>query len=64
MTLARVREVHADGTNGIHDIHMNQGSTGSFVHRKNDDRNDHDDVWQEITDADPGSLAPPDRSKR
>jgi uncharacterized protein YukJ len=92
--------LYTDGTNGIHDIHMNQGSTGSFVHRQGDDHNDHNDVWQdgavlvdmgeagwagyftaftqqnvptdalgnptpgahEITDADPGSLAPQDRS--
>jgi uncharacterized protein YukJ len=38
--------LYTDGTNGIHDIHMNQGSTGSFVHKKNDDHNDHNDVWQ------------------
>ena len=36
-----------DGTNGIHDIHMNQGSSGSFVHRDGDDGNDHNDVWQD-----------------
>lgn len=32
---------------GIHDAHMNQGSTGSFLHRPGDDRNDHNDVWQD-----------------
>jgi uncharacterized protein YukJ len=36
-----------DGTNGIHDIHMNQGSSGEFVHRPDDDGNDHNDVWQD-----------------
>lgn len=32
---------------GIHDTHMNQGSTGSFLHRPDDDPNDHNDVWQD-----------------
>ena len=32
---------------GIHDIHMNQGSSGGFVHRTNIDDNDHNDVWQD-----------------
>jgi uncharacterized protein YukJ len=32
---------------GIHDIHMNQGSTGSFIHRPGNDSNDHNDVWQD-----------------
>ena len=33
--------------NGIHDTHMNQGSTGTFIHRPADDSNDHNDVWQD-----------------
>jgi hypothetical protein len=33
--------------NGIHDTHMNQGSTGEFIHRPGDDSNDHNDVWQD-----------------
>jgi uncharacterized protein YukJ len=32
---------------GIHDTHMNQGSTKSFIHRPSDDSNDHNDVWQD-----------------
>jgi uncharacterized protein YukJ len=36
-----------DTGDGIHDTHMNQGSTGSFVHRPDDDHNDHNDVWQD-----------------
>jgi len=32
---------------GIHDTHMNQGSTGSFIHRTGDDSNDHNDIWQD-----------------
>jgi uncharacterized protein YukJ len=32
---------------GIHDVHMNQGSTSGFVHRDGDDSNDHNDVWQD-----------------
>lgn len=33
--------------NGLHDTHMNQGSTGSFIHRPGDDSNDHNDIWQD-----------------
>ncbi len=33
--------------NGIHDVHMNQGSSGRYVHREGNDRNDHDDIWQD-----------------
>ena len=32
---------------GLHDTHMNQGSTKSFIHRAGDDSNDHNDVWQD-----------------
>ncbi len=32
---------------GIHDTHMNQGSTGSFIHRQGNDTNDHNDIWQD-----------------
>jgi uncharacterized protein YukJ len=38
---------YVTGGNGIHDTHMNQGSSGSFLHRKGDDSNDHNDVWQD-----------------
>ena len=42
---------YTDGTYGIHDIHMNQGSTGShFLNDPQDpqnDKNDHNDVWQD-----------------
>ncbi|HLG80819.1 MAG TPA: DUF2278 family protein [Bradyrhizobium sp.] len=38
---------YTDGSNGIHDIHLNQGSTGGFVHHADDDSNDHNDVWQD-----------------
>jgi uncharacterized protein YukJ len=31
---------------GIHDTHLNQGSTNSFIHRPGDDSNDHN-VWQD-----------------
>lgn len=37
---------YAEG-NGIHDTHMNQGSTKGFIHRAGDDANDHNDVWQD-----------------
>ncbi len=32
---------------GIHDTHMNQGSTGGFIHRAGNDSNDHNDIWQD-----------------
>ncbi|WP_322055090.1 DUF2278 family protein [Paraburkholderia bannensis] len=32
---------------GVHDVHMNQGSKGSFIHRPGDDSNDHNDIWQD-----------------
>jgi uncharacterized protein YukJ len=35
------------GDNGIHDAHMNQGSTGGFIHHAGNDHNDHNDVWQD-----------------
>lgn len=33
--------------NGIHDTHMNQGSTKSFLHEAGNDTNDHNDIWQD-----------------
>lgn len=34
--------------NGIHDTHMNQGSTGAnFLHKAGNDSNDHNDIWQD-----------------
>lgn len=38
---------YTGGDSGIHDTHMNQGSTGGFVHRPGDDSNDHNDIWQD-----------------
>jgi uncharacterized protein YukJ len=35
------------GGDGLHDTHMNQGSTGSFIHRVDDDSNDHNAIWQD-----------------
>ncbi|RAR65849.1 uncharacterized protein DUF2278 [Paraburkholderia unamae] len=32
---------------GVHDVHMNQGSRGEFIHRAGDDSNDHNDIWQD-----------------
>jgi uncharacterized protein YukJ len=37
---------YTDG-DGIHDVHMNQGSSGQFVNNGVDDHNDHNDVWQD-----------------
>lgn len=33
--------------NGIHDTHMNQGSSGEFIHKQGNDHNDHNDIWQD-----------------
>lgn len=39
---------YVGGDNGIHDTHMNQGSSGGhFLHRQGNDANDHNDVWQD-----------------
>ncbi|QGZ59341.1 DUF2278 family protein [Paraburkholderia acidiphila] len=32
---------------GIHDVHMNQGSKGEFIHTAGNDTNDHNDIWQD-----------------
>jgi uncharacterized protein YukJ len=37
---------YRDG-NGIHDVHMNQGSSGRYIHQEGNDRNDHNDIWQD-----------------
>ena len=36
-----------DQGDGLHDVHMNQGSKKQFIHRPGDDSNDHNDVWQD-----------------
>jgi len=37
-----------DSLDGIHDTHMNQGSSGAnFVHHADDDSKDHNDIWQD-----------------
>jgi uncharacterized protein YukJ len=38
---------YTDGSPGIHDVHMNHGSSGSFLNNGEDDHNDHNDVWQD-----------------
>lgn len=38
---------YTDGSPGIHDVHMNQGSSGSFLDNGQDDHNDHNDIWQD-----------------
>jgi len=38
---------YTDGTNGIHDVHMNQGSRKPFLNDGTDNQNDHNDVWQD-----------------
>jgi uncharacterized protein YukJ len=35
------------GDLGIHDVHMNQGSTGSFLNNKKDVKRDHNMTWQD-----------------
>jgi uncharacterized protein YukJ len=37
---------YTDG-DGIHDVHMNQGSSGGYLNNGADDHNDHNDVWQD-----------------
>ncbi len=32
---------------GLHDVHMNQGSRGRFIHHAGNDHNDHNDIWQD-----------------
>jgi uncharacterized protein YukJ len=41
------KDTFTGGARGIHDAHMNQGSTGSYVHHANNDHNDHNDIWQD-----------------
>ena len=36
-----------DNGRGIHDIHMNQGSTGSLVNNSRDQNKDHNEIWQD-----------------
>jgi uncharacterized protein YukJ len=33
--------------NGIHDVHMNQGSRGRYIHQPGIGRSDHNDIWQD-----------------
>ena len=37
---------YTGGDLGVHDVHMNQGSSGSFINAGND-HNDHNDIWQD-----------------
>jgi uncharacterized protein YukJ len=40
--------IYTDGTLGIHDVHMNQGSQSqNFLNNGLDDHNDHNDIWQD-----------------
>ncbi|HVW03009.1 MAG TPA: DUF2278 family protein [Planctomycetaceae bacterium] len=50
---------YTDGL-GIHDIHMNQGSSAPFINDGEDDHNDHNDVWQDggiVVDMGDGTVA-------
>jgi hypothetical protein len=38
---------YAPPDRGIHDVHMNQGSSGGFLNNGRDDHNDHNDIWQD-----------------
>ena len=38
---------YTHGGNGMHDVHMNQGSRGGFIHHAGNDHNDHNDIWQD-----------------
>jgi uncharacterized protein YukJ len=33
--------------NGVHDVHMNQGSTGHYIHRPGGHANEQNEVWQD-----------------
>ncbi|HTH61112.1 MAG TPA: DUF2278 family protein [Paraburkholderia sp.] len=52
-----------DTGDGIHDTHMNQGSTKGFIHEPGNDKNDHNDIWQDgavivdVTDHDVSEWA-------
>jgi uncharacterized protein YukJ len=37
---------YAEG-NGVHDVHMNQGSQGAHFRNNGNDQNDHNDIWQD-----------------
>jgi hypothetical protein len=45
-TLYVFGRTYTDGSLGIHDVHMNQGSTKGFINHGNDS-NDHNDIWQD-----------------
>jgi len=45
-TIYIIGRKYTDGL-GIHDVHMNQGSTSSFINNGVDDHNDHNDIWQD-----------------
>ncbi len=38
---------YTSGSPGMHDVHMNQGSSGSYINNGKDDHNDHNDIWQD-----------------
>jgi uncharacterized protein YukJ len=38
---------YTGGDAGIHDIHMNQGSTGPHFRNNGNDNDDHNDIWQD-----------------
>jgi uncharacterized protein YukJ len=38
---------YTSGGSGIHDVHMNQGSSKSFINNGADNHNDYNNVWQD-----------------
>lgn len=38
---------YTSGSPGVHDVHMNQGSSGSYLNNGKDDHNDHNAIWQD-----------------
>ncbi len=51
---------YTHGGKGIHDVHMNQGSSGKHFRNNGNDHNDHNDVWQDaavIVDLGSGKWA-------
>jgi uncharacterized protein YukJ len=38
---------YTQGAPGMHDVHMNQGSSGAAFLNEGNDKNDHNDIWQD-----------------
>ena len=45
--LLRYKIAFDNANDGIHDVHMNQGSIGSFTNTGSGDRGDHNRIWED-----------------